>query len=178
MVGEMRDSETAKIGIQAALTGHLVLTTLHTNTAAAAITRLIDMGVEPFLLASTLRLIIAQRLVRLLCTNCRRVVTLSAHDIDRDPRYGAVGFAENETVSEPVGCERCGGSGYRGRQGVFEVLEVTEPIRRLIGRGAGDEAIEREARTGGMTTMIEDGLAKCRAGTTSLDEVLRVTASR
>jgi general secretion pathway protein E len=178
MVGEMRDGETAKIGIQASLTGHLVLTTLHTNTAAAAVTRLMDMGVESFLLASTIRCIVGQRLVRVLCPDCRGTVTLDHATLSRDPRSAALGLRAGEKVGVPVGCERCSGSGYRGRQGVFEVLEVTDKIRRLIGTAADDAAIEREARAEGMTTMIEDGLAKCRAGLTSLEEILRVTASR
>jgi general secretion pathway protein E len=178
MVGEMRDGETAKIGIQASLTGHLVLTTLHTNTAAASITRLLDMGVEPFLLASTIRCIVGQRLVRVLCPECRRLTTIDAARLVEEPRFVALGLKPGDTIGEPVGCGRCSGSGYRGRQGVFEVLEVTDPIRRLIGTRTDDAAIENAAREQGMTTIIEDGLARCRAGVTSVDEILRVTASR
>ncbi|MPZ56890.1 MAG: type II/IV secretion system protein [Rhizobiales bacterium] len=178
MVGEMRDGETAKIGIQASLTGHLVLTTLHTNTAAASVTRLLDMGVEPFLLASTIRCIVGQRLVRVLCPDCRCMAVVDETRLAREPRFVALGINAGESVGEPVGCGRCAGSGYRGRQGVFEVLEVTDPIRRLIGTHADDAAIEGTAREHGMTTIIEDGLAKCRAGVTSVDEILRVTASR
>jgi general secretion pathway protein E len=178
MVGEMRDTETAKIGIQASLTGHLVLTTLHTNTAAAAVTRLIDMGVESFLLASTARCIVGQRLVRVLCSDCRRMAAVTEAAIDRDPRFAAIGLKPGDMVGESVGCERCGGTGYRGRLGIFEILEVNERIARLIGKQADDAAIEREARADGMTTMIEDGVAKCRAGLTSVDEILRVAASR
>jgi general secretion pathway protein E len=178
MVGEMRDGETAKIGIQASLTGHLVLTTLHTNTAAAAITRLVDMGVEPFLLASTIRCIVGQRLVRVLCSECRRLTPLDQSVLEAEPRFVALGLRAGDAVGEAVGCARCSGVGYRGRQGVFEVLEVTERVRRLIDTQADDSAIEREARAEGMTTMIEDGLAKCRAGLTSVEEILRVTASR
>jgi general secretion pathway protein E len=178
MVGEMRDGETAKIGIQASLTGHLVLTTLHTNTAAAAVTRLLDMGVEPFLLASTMRCVVGQRLVRVLCPDCRRLTEVDAAMLKAEQRYVALGLKPGDTIGEPVGCGRCAGSGYRGRQGVFEVLEVTDPIRRLIGTRADDAAIERAACEQGMTTIIQDGLAKCRAGVTSADEILRVTASR
>ena len=178
MVGEMRDSETAKIGIQASLTGHLVLTTLHTNTAAAAVTRLLDMGVESFLLASTIRCIVGQRLVRVLCPECRRSTEVTAAMLAAESRYVALGLKPGDTMGEPVGCGRCAGSGYRGRQGVFEVLEVTDAIRRLIAARADDAQIERAARDEGMTTIIEDGLAKCRAGVTSADEILRVTASR
>ena len=178
MVGEMRDGETAKIGIQASLTGHLVLTTLHTNTAAAAVTRLVDMGVEPFLLASTVRCIVGQRLVRVLCPDCRKTKPLSAESFAREPRYALLGLHQGETVGEAVGCERCSGTGYKGRLGVFEVLEVTEEIARLVGTGASEANIEAKAKADGMTTMIEDGVAKCRAGVTSIDEILRVTASR
>src|SRR4029077_6229217 len=114
MVGEERDPETANIAIHAALTGHLVLTTLHTETAAAAVPRLIDLGVEGFLLQSTLRAVIAQRLVRVLCDRCKEQHVLSAADIEVDPRYEVLGFRPGETVCRPVGCERCGGVGYRG----------------------------------------------------------------
>jgi general secretion pathway protein E len=178
MVGEMRDAETAKIGIQASLTGHLVLTTLHTNTAASAITRLLDMGVESFLLASVLRCIVGQRLVRVLCPDCRRMAPLSKQTINSDARYSAIGFKPGDLVGEAVGCERCGNVGYRGRLGAFEILEVNEEIARLIGTMKGDAEIERKAREDGMTTMIEDGVAKCRAGITTVEEILRVVASR
>jgi len=178
MVGEMRDSETAKIGIQASLTGHLVLTTLHTNTAAAAVTRLLDMGVESFLLASTIRCVVGQRLVRVLCPECRRRARLDKKRLSEEPRLVALGLEPGDEVGEAVGCGRCSGTGYRGRQGVFEILEVTAPIRRLIGTRADDATIENAAREQGMSTLIEDGLAKCRAGVTTVDEILRVTASR
>ncbi len=178
MVGEMRDPETAKIGIQASLTGHLVLTTLHTNTAASAITRLLDMGVESFLLASVLRCIVGQRLVRILCPDCRRMAPLSKQTINSDPRYSAIGFKPGDLVGEAVGCERCGNVGYRGRLGAFEILEVNEEIARMIGTMKGDAEIERKAREDGMSTMIEDGVAKCRAGITTVEEILRVVASR
>ena len=178
MVGEMRDNETAKIGIQASLTGHLVLTTLHTNTAASAITRLLDMGVESFLLASVLRCIVGQRLVRILCPDCRRMAPLSKQTINSDARYSAIGFKPGDLVGEAVGCERCANVGYRGRLGAFEILEVNEEIARMIGTMKGDAEIERKAREDGMTTMIEDGVAKCRAGITTVEEILRVVASR
>jgi general secretion pathway protein E len=178
MVGEMRDGETAKIGIQASLTGHLVLTTLHTNTAAAAVTRLVDMGVEPFLLASVVRCIVGQRLVRVLCPDCRKLTPISPEAIAREPRYTLVGLHAGDMVGEAVGCERCGGTGYKGRIGVFEVLEVTEEIARLIGTQAAEMVVEAKAKADGMTNMIEDGVAKCRAGLTSVEEILRVTASR
>jgi general secretion pathway protein E len=178
MVGEMRDGETAKIGIQASLTGHLVLTTLHTNTAAAAVTRLVDMGVEPFLLASVVRCIVGQRLVRVLCPDCRKLTPISAEKVAHEPRYALVGLHAGDMVGEAVGCERCGGTGYKGRIGVFEVLEVTEEIARLIGTQADEMVVEAKAKADGMSNMIEDGVAKCRAGLTSVEEILRVTASR
>jgi general secretion pathway protein E len=178
MVGEVRDAETAHVAVHAALTGHLVLTTLHTETAASAIPRLLDLGVEGFLLASTLRGVMAQRLVRILCDRCKRPRSLDKRDLDADPRYAALGFAAGETVHEPAGCERCGGSGYRGRNGVFEIIELNDEIRGLIGRATNSGDIERAALRGGMTTMLDDAIAKCRAGTTSPAEVLRVVALR
>jgi general secretion pathway protein E len=178
MVGEVRDAETAHIAIHAALTGHLVLTTLHTETAAAAMPRLLDLGVESFLLQSTLRAVIAQRLVRILCDRCRIERQLTATDLAKDPRYGLLGFRLGETVHEPGGCERCSGTGYRGRTGVFEVLETTEEVRKLIGPRTDSDTIEKAATRSGMITMIEDAVAKCRAGLTSAAEVLRVTTVR
>src|SRR2546423_1804730 len=178
MVGEVRDAETANIAIHAALTGHLVLTTLHTETAAAAVPRLLDLGVEGFLLKSTVRAVIAQRLVRLLCDRCRVEMKLTAADLAADPRYGMLGFVAGDTVCEPAGCERCGGTGYRGRSGVFECLEMTEPVRKLIGSTTDTGVVEEAAIEAGMTMMIEDAVAKCRAGVTSAAEVLRVTTVR
>jgi general secretion pathway protein E len=178
MVGEVRDSETAHISVHAALTGHLVLTTLHTETAASAMPRLIDLGVEGFLLASTLRGVIAQRLVRALCDHCKRPHQLTSGDLDADPRYSALGLKIGETMHEPVGCDRCGGTGYRGRKGVFEIIEMNEEIRSLIGTTANSSEIERAALRAGMTTMLDDAVAKCRAGITSPAEALRVVALR
>jgi general secretion pathway protein E len=176
MVGEMRDTETARVAIQASLTGHLVLTTLHTNTAAAAITRLIDLGLEPFLLSASLQSIVAQRLVRLLC-KCRRAVRISADFGCDDPRYRAFDL-EGKEVFEAQGCEHCAGTGYGGRRAVFEVLDVTEETRHMISAGATEAEIEGRARAQGMTTLIEDGIRAALAGETSLQEVLRVTTSR
>jgi general secretion pathway protein E len=173
-----RDAETANIAIHAALTGHLVLTTLHTETAAAAVPRLLDLGVEGFLLKSTLRAVIAQRLVRILCDRCRVQRTLTAGDLAADPRYGMLGFTTGDKVCEPAGCERCGGTGYRGRSGVFECLEMTEPVRKLISSNTDTGVVEEAATQSGMITMIEDAVAKCRAGITSAAEVLRVTTVR
>ena len=178
MVGEVRDAETAHIAIHAALTGHLVLTTLHTETAASAIPRLLDLGVEGFLLASTLRGVIAQRLVRVLCDRCKRSRALGKNDLAADPRYEALGFRAGETTYEPKGCERCGGTGYRGRNGVFEIIELNEEVRGLIGKGTNAGDIERAALRAGLTTMLDDAVAKCRGGTTSPAEALRVVALR
>ena len=178
MVGEIRDSETAQIAIHAALTGHLVLTTLHTETAAAAVPRLLDLGVEAFLLKSTLRAVIAQRLVRQLCDRCKIKRKLSPADFAADPRFSAIGLNVGETIFEPGKCERCGGTGYRGRVGVFEVLQITEAVRHLISVKTDSITIDKAAMQAGMTTMVDDGAAKCRAGMTSPSEILRVTTLR
>jgi general secretion pathway protein E len=177
MVGEMRDAETAHIGVHAALTGHLVLTTLHTNTAAGAIPRLIDMGVESFLIASSLRVIVGQRLVRVLCAHCKEPHELVANDLSRDQRYAPLGFGPGDVVHNAKGCEWCGFSGFHGRQGLFEVLAVTPQVRDAIGPKTDTATLEENARREGMSTMIEDGVAKCRTGLTTIDEVLRVAAS-
>jgi general secretion pathway protein E len=178
MVGEIRDAETANIAIHAALTGHLVLTTLHTETAAAAVPRLLDLGVEGFLLKSTLRAVIAQRLVRMLCDRCKTQRKLAADDLARDPRYGMVGFAAGDVVHEACGCERCGASGFRGRGGVFEVLEIAGEVRNLIGSHTDANMLDQAAIKAGMTTMLDDAVAKCRAGVTTVPETLRVTTVR
>jgi general secretion pathway protein E len=178
MVGEIRDSETANIAVHAALTGHLVLSTLHTETAAAAVPRLIDLGVEGFLLRSTLRAVVAQRLVRVLCDGCKSTHVLTGPDIVADPRYRVLGFAAGETIYRPSGCERCGGTGYRGRAGIFELLEVTDDVRPLIGAEADASLIDSAAIRAGMTTMMDDAVQKCRSGMTAAPEVLRVTSAR
>jgi general secretion pathway protein E len=178
MVGEVRDSETAHVAVHAALTGHLVLTTLHTETAAAAVPRLLDLGVEGYLLRSVLRAVIAQRLVRQLCERCKSPRALAAADLVEDPRLVAFGFQAGEVLQQPCGCERCGGTGYRGRLGVFEVLELTNDLRELIGEKTDGLKIDEMAIRAGMTTMLDDGIAKCRAGLTSPAEILRVTTVR
>jgi general secretion pathway protein E len=177
MVGEMRDGETAHVGVHAALTGHLVLTTLHTNTAAGAIPRLVDMGVESFLIASSVRIIVAQRLVRVLCEHCKEPHRLSTDDLARDQRCKTLGFKAGDIVHNPKGCEWCNFSGFHGRQGLFEVMEVTPTVRSAIGPKTDTTTLEQIARREGMSTMIEDGVAKCRSGLTTIDEVFRVTAS-
>jgi general secretion pathway protein E len=178
MVGEVRDSETAHVAVHAALTGHLVLTTLHTESAAAAVPRLLDLGIEGYLLRSTLRAVVAQRLVRQLCERCKVPKMLTDADFAEDPRLGGLGFRSGETFQEPCGCERCTGTGYRGRLGVFEILELTNEIRELVGEKTDGLKIDQAAIRGGMTTMLDDGIAKCRAGLTSPAEILRVTTAR
>jgi type IV pilus assembly protein PilB len=168
MVGEMRDRESAHIAIEAALTGHMVLSTLHTNDAPTAGPRLVDMGIEPYLVASALECVVAQRLARKLCESCRRPGQAPAS------AFGLEGEAMID-VYEPVGCSRCRGSGYRGRIGLYEVMMVTEEIRSLIVRQASSADVTRVAVAQGMRTLREDGLLKARQGLTSLAEVARVT---
>ncbi len=175
MVGEMRDRETAQIGIHAALTGHLVLTTLHTNTAAGAITRLLDMGVDAYLLASSLNCVVAQRLVRLLCSNCRKPYQGRPDLSEASLSAAQIGNEEAIELWRGDGCDRCGGTGYRDRVAISEILDVDENIRRLIKPGVSAPEIERTARANGMTPMVADGLNKCRKGLTTPDEVRRVT---
>jgi general secretion pathway protein E len=177
MIGEIRDLETARIAIQAALTGHLVFSTLHTNSAVAAITRLIDIGLERYLLASTVSGVMAQRLVRKLCHVCAR-----PHR-DGDRLHGKLRMALPEGMvidlsgsREPVGCEACGGTGYSGRTTISELLVIDDSMREAIGRRSQDQrAIEQLARAAGFRTLYEDGLVKVGVGETTLEEVLRVT---
>jgi type IV pilus assembly protein PilB len=170
MVGEIRDRETAQIAIEAALTGHLVLSTLHTNDAAGSITRLIEMGIEPFLVASAIDCVVAQRLLRMLCTQCKRRVLLPAATL-REYGYGASFDVEGY---EPVGCKHCSGSGYRGRTGIYEVMTVSAEIRALaLERRSADEILEM-AISQGMRTLKDDGLEKVKQGRTSIAEVARV----
>ncbi len=171
MIGEIRDLETAEIAIQAALTGHLVFSTLHTNDAPSAITRLLDMGVEAFLLSSTIRGILAQRLVRVICAECRTEDTSS----QQLQELIALGFAEDAPVFRGKGCEACSYTGFRGRMGLFEFLIVDDAIRRLILKNADEGQIREAARKEGMRTLLEDGIAKIEAGSTTLREVFRVT---
>jgi general secretion pathway protein E len=171
MIGEMRDLETAQIAIQAALTGHLVLSTLHTNNAAATVTRLLDMGVEDYLVTSTITGVLAQRLVRKLCARCREPYK-ALPELVQQLRLPPAG----ETVLYHArGCEVCRGTGYLGRIAVMEFLIVSDPIRRLVLRRAEAGEIHRASVAEGMSSMYEDGLQKALAGTTSLEEVLRVT---
>jgi type IV pilus assembly protein PilB len=169
MVGEIRDRDTAEIAVQAALTGHLVLSTLHTRDAPSAVTRLLDMGVEPFMVAAAIDCVVAQRLARMLCEHCKRPAMLPDSSI---ARYGL----EGGTICEPVGCLLCGNSGYRGRVGLYEVMPVTEEIRNLMLEHASVDAIAAVAERQGMHRMREDGLLKVKRGLTTLAEVGRVTS--
>jgi general secretion pathway protein E len=178
MVGEIRDSETAHVAVHAALTGHLVLTTLHTETAAAAVPRLLDLGIEGYLLRSTLRAVIAQRLLRQLCEHCKAPFRFGDDGTPHDARFDHLGIKNGETLWRPRGCERCGQTGYRGRIGVFEMLELSGGVRELVGEHADGFAIDQMAIREGMTTMLDDGVAKCRAGLTTPTELLRVIATR
>jgi type IV pilus assembly protein PilB len=195
MVGEIRDGETMQIAIEAAMTGHLVLSTLHTNSAAGTLPRLLDMGSEAFLVASTANVIIAQRLVRKLCGECKMPYTLNDKEIktlgatfDMDSMLKVVKNAplpkgtttekstwKNITLYRPKGCEQCNNEGYKGRSGIYEVLEITEAIGKLITSNATADDIEKKAREDGMMSMSEDGFCKVAQGITSVEEVLRVT---
>jgi type IV pilus assembly protein PilB len=173
MVGEVRDREAAQIAIEAALTGHMVLSTLHTNDAPTAITRLIEMGIEPFLVASALDCVVGQRLARTLCQHCKKRTILSA-DVLRQSGFPARMDIE---AYDPVGCSRCGGSGYKGRIGLYEVMTITEEIRKLIIERASADEIASSATRSGMRRLREDGLEKVRQGRTSVSEVARVTGT-
>lgn len=195
MVGEIRDQETLEIAMHAAMTGHLVLSTLHTNSAAAALPRMLDMGAEPFLIASTTNVIIAQRLIRRLCVECRQPYKLEKKEIEslaksydiveilaflqKDPEAKKY-LKDAKTWEEveffkPVGCDQCGGEGYRGRNGIYEVLEMDTDIRKLVTQSATSEQVEMKAKENGMFTMVTDGFMKIIQGMTSLEEVMRVT---
>jgi general secretion pathway protein E len=174
LVGEIRDVETAEISIHAALTGHLVFSTLHTNDAAGAVTRLLDMGIEPFLVASSVVAIVAQRLVRSICQGCRQTYTPSSEEI---ARLGLTKAAEGKTLTlaRGSGCAACSGTGYRGRVAIYEILIVDDQVRRLIMGKADAVAICDAAVATGMRTLRWDGMAKVLRGITTAEEVLRVT---
>ncbi|RAL57901.1 hypothetical protein BLD25_00925 [Candidatus Gracilibacteria bacterium GN02-872] len=192
MVGEMRDKETVDIAIEASLTGHLVLSTIHTNNAAETITRLLNMGVQPFLIPASVNIIIAQRLVRKLCPNCKRKVKFSElgessiasiknaiQITDKNELMSRVGDKlKNPVFYEPVGCENCGGLGYKGRVGLYEVLEITPGVKEMILAGASAYNINRQAIKDGMISLEQDGIMKALLGITSLEEVYRVAKSQ
>jgi type IV pilus assembly protein PilB len=193
MVGEIRDEETMEIALHAAMTGHLVLSTLHTNSAAASIPRLLDMGAEPFLVASTVNGIVAQRLVRKLCQDCKKERKLTHKEIEsmgQDIDVEGVLAYIKKTISRekkpihswedisfytPKGCDRCGDKGFRGRLGIFEVLEMTDELQKKVSERGATKILEDIARKEGMHSMVEDGILKAAQGLTSLEEIFRVT---
>ncbi|MFP3981181.1 MAG: type II secretion system ATPase GspE [Desulfobacterales bacterium] len=173
LIGEMRDLETAEIGVQSALTGHLVFSTLHTNDSASAITRLVDLGIEPFLISSSVIAVIAQRLVRVLCNECREPYTPDAVTLERlglDPET-----ARQSVIYRATGCSKCFHSGYRGRVGIYEILELNSNLQNLVLKTYDSHRIKNEAVRFGMTTLYQDGIAKVLKGVTTIEEVLRVT---
>jgi type IV pilus assembly protein PilB len=175
MVGEIRDLETGSIGIKAALTGHLVLSTLHTNDAPSTITRMVDMGIEPFNVASAVNLITAQRLVRRICATCKE----EAEYPEEYLRVGGISDddIQNTTFYRGKGCDQCGGSGYRGRQGLYEVMAMSPTLRRMILQGASTAELQKQAVDEGMLTLRADGMLKVRKGITTLEEVIKETAA-
>ena len=178
MIGEMRDLETAEIAVQSALTGHLVLSTLHTNDAAGSVTRMLDMGVKDYLVTSTVNGILAQRLVRTLCPHCKRAAPALPAMVDElrlDRFSDRSSQAEPLLLYHPVGCDECSGSGFRGRHAIMEILKVSDAIRRLVLKHADAGEIHRTAVAEGMRPMYEDGLIKAIQGVTTIEEVLRVT---
>jgi general secretion pathway protein E len=172
MIGEIRDLETAQIAVQASLTGHLVLATLHTNDAASAVTRLADMGVEPYLLASSLLGVLAQRLVRTLCPDCRRPVAATPAESDLLARMG---LPELTALHVPVGCPACRDTGFRGRTGIYELMVADEALRRRIHDRAAESGLREAAHAAGMVGLRADGGRWLADGTTSLAELVRVT---
>ncbi len=173
LIGEIRDFETAEIAVKAALTGHLVLSTLHTNDAPSTINRLMNMGIEPFLVASSVHLICAQRLVRRCCSNCKEPFPMSPEALVQ------AGFnqedAENVTPMKGAGCEKCNNTGYKGRVGLYEVMEIGEELRELILVGASGLELRRKAIEEGMITLRMSGLRKVKDGVTTIEEVVRET---
>ena len=174
LIGEIRDQETAQIAVQASLTGHLVFSTLHTNDAPGALTRLVDMGVEPYLVASSLEAVLAQRLVRVLCKHCKR----------EDPSPAArdfkarVGMPPNTTLYQSVGCRECRSTGFYGRHAIFEWMNTDDEIRALILRNASSDQVREAARRAGMRTLADDGWRLVQRGITTVEEVLSVTTAK
>lgn len=181
MVGEIRDTETARIAINAAMTGHLVLSTLHTNDSVTTIPRLVDMGIEQYLVASTVNVIIAQRLTRRLCEKCKQRYKLSAEELSHVKKIRpdiAGAFKPGMTLYKKNGCDVCSGTGYKGRVGLYEVLELTEKLRRNIAEKATVDEIFSLARKLGLTLIVESGIEKIKTGLIDFDELMRVTTMR
>jgi len=172
MVGEVRDYETAEIAIRSALTGHLVFSTLHTNDAAGAVTRLLDMGVEPFLVSSSLECLIAQRLVRLICPKCKKKIKVPAEVVDE---FGLQLDVSKVEIFEGAGCENCKFTGYRGRTAIYEIIRLGEEVRQMIIQKASSQEVKKKAIQFGMRTLFQDGWRKVCMGLTTLNEVVRVT---
>ena len=173
MVGEIRDLETASIAMNASLTGHLVFSTLHTNDAPSAVARLIDIGVQPFLVASSVRAVLAQRLVRRLCNHCKEAGELTETEL-RALRIES-GQLPGAQVMKPVGCDQCRQIGYKGRMGIFEIFIIDDEVRYMISRRSPTLMLRQRARELGMRTLREDGVRKVLAGLTSADEVISIT---
>jgi type II secretory ATPase GspE/PulE/Tfp pilus assembly ATPase PilB-like protein len=174
MVGEMRDRETADIAVQAALTGHLVFSTLHTNDAVGGITRLVDMGIEPYLVSATVEAILAQRLVRVLCEVCAETYEPSRAELATIPRSSDTGT--RASYKRPRGCDTCTGSGYRGRRGIYELFVPSDRVRSRVAQGATVDDLRALAREEGLVTLREAAWQAAAAGVTSIAEVLRVTS--
>jgi len=174
LIGEIRDHETANIAVEAALTGHLVLSTLHTNDAPSAVTRLVEMGIEPFLVGSALDCVVAQRLCRSLCERCKEAYVPGAEELALVGFPVEPGEADDLVLHRPKGCSTCGGTGYRGRMALHEVMPIDEQLEKLTVRRSSADEITRAAREGGMSSLREDGWLKVRNGRTSIEEVLRV----
>ena len=171
LVGEVRDKETGDNAIQASLTGHLVFSTLHTNDAAGAYTRMVDMGIEPFLVASTVEAVMAQRLIRRICTHCKEEYKPVRDDLPADFPFDRL----TDSLWRSVGCRECRGSGYSGRIGIYELLITTEDVRKLAHDRGSTWELKKLAVSGGMKTLRDDGWAKVLAGSSTVDEVLRVS---
>jgi type II secretory ATPase GspE/PulE/Tfp pilus assembly ATPase PilB-like protein len=172
LIGEIRDLETAQIAIRSSLTGHLVLSTLHTNDAPSAFSRLRDIGLEPYLIAATVRLVIAQRLVRINCRRCREQIP--PPEVHLDLLRAVSGDVDDWTFYAGAGCRQCGETGYRGRKGIFEFLELSRPLMQLVAEGASDVALRKRARELGMETLGHSGFRKVAQGETTVEEVLSV----
>ena len=174
LIGEIRDHETAQIAVQASLTGHLVFSTLHTNDAPGALTRLVDMGIEPYLVASSLEAVLAQRLVRVLCERCK----LEDHSPAAQAFKEMVGIPADVAVFRSVGCEECRRTGFYGRHAIFEWMDSDDEIRRLILKNVSSDVLRDAARRAGMRTLAEDGWRLVRLGLTTVEEVLSVTTAK
>lgn len=179
MIGEIRDAETARIATNSAMTGHLVLSTIHTNDAVTTIPRLLDMGVERFLVSSTINVVVAQRLARKLCVDCKESFTVDAAykaELKKLRPDVAESIKTGEKLFKAKGCSKCGDTGYKGRIGLYEVLEATKELREMIGAGASTDDMFDQARKDGLILILEDGLKKARAGLVDIEELTRVTA--